>query len=106
MIQAHPAEWREGVFSDFGKWMDGWYVALVGAGWAQYQAIGWRWGSGRLIGDCGERETRRKRIVGHDWCVLQLGIGGTIRGFDIDTSYFTGNYAPRVSIQVRRGWVG
>jgi allantoicase len=26
MIQAHTAEWREGVFSDFGKWMDGWYV--------------------------------------------------------------------------------
>lgn len=36
---------------------------------------------------------------GHDWCVVQLGIQGVIRGFDVDTSYFTGDHAPRVSIQ-------
>ncbi|KAB0373621.1 hypothetical protein FD755_015280 [Muntiacus reevesi] len=45
-------------------------------------------------------QTRRKRIPGHDWCVVQLGIQGAIRGFDMDTSYFTGDHAPRVSIQV------
>ncbi|KAG8512402.1 putative allantoicase [Galemys pyrenaicus] len=44
-------------------------------------------------------ETRRKRVPGHDWCVIQLGIPGVIRGFDVDISYFTGDYAPRVSIQ-------
>ncbi|XP_006153583.1 probable allantoicase [Tupaia chinensis] len=44
-------------------------------------------------------ETRRKRIPGHDWCVIKLGVRGVIRGFDVDISYFTGNYAPRVSIQ-------
>ncbi|XP_017715768.1 PREDICTED: probable allantoicase, partial [Rhinopithecus bieti] len=44
-------------------------------------------------------ETRRKRIPGHDWCVLRLGIQGVIRGFDVDVSYFTGDYAPRMSIQ-------
>ncbi|XP_045021117.1 probable allantoicase isoform X2 [Bubalus bubalis] len=44
-------------------------------------------------------QTRRKRIPGHDWCVVQLGIQGVIRGFDVDTSYFTGDHAPRVSIQ-------
>ena len=29
----------------------------------------------------------------------QLGICGVIYGVDVDTSYFTGNYAPRISIQ-------
>lgn len=36
---------------------------------------------------------------GHDWCLIRLGVHGIIRGFDVDTSYFTGDYAPRVSIQ-------
>uniref|UniRef100_A0A8C6G8Z7 Probable inactive allantoicase n=1 Tax=Mus spicilegus TaxID=10103 RepID=A0A8C6G8Z7_MUSSI len=44
-------------------------------------------------------ETRRKRIPGHDWCVIQLGIQGIIRGIDVDISYFSGNHAPRMSIQ-------
>nr|XP_006817514.1 PREDICTED: allantoicase-like [Saccoglossus kowalevskii] len=44
-------------------------------------------------------ETRRKRIPGHDWCIIKLGIPGLIKGFDFDTSFFTGNYAPRVSVQ-------
>ena len=43
-------------------------------------------------------ESRRKREPGHDYCVLKLGIPGVIRGFDIDTSYFTGNYPPHASI--------
>ncbi|NMG63601.1 allantoicase [Azoarcus indigens] len=44
-------------------------------------------------------ETRRKRTTGHDWCLLKLGRRGIIRGFDVDTSHFTGNYAPAVSIE-------
>ncbi|KFB51999.1 hypothetical protein ZHAS_00020173 [Anopheles sinensis] len=44
-------------------------------------------------------ETRRKRIPGHDWCLLELGAPTQIAGFAIDTAFFTGNYAPRVSIQ-------
>ncbi|XP_018599045.1 allantoicase isoform X1 [Scleropages formosus] len=44
-------------------------------------------------------ETRRKRIPGHDWCIIQLGVPGVIHGFDVDTSFFTGNYAPSISIQ-------
>ncbi|XP_077009210.1 putative inactive allantoicase isoform X2 [Tamandua tetradactyla] len=44
-------------------------------------------------------ETRRKRTPGHDWCIIKLGIQGIIRGFDVDISYFLGNYAPRMSIQ-------
>lgn len=48
-------------------------------------------------------ESRRKRAPGHDWCVLRLGVPGRIRAFDIDTSFFTGNYPPQASIQ---GWEG
>ncbi|XP_076011157.1 allantoicase isoform X2 [Genypterus blacodes] len=44
-------------------------------------------------------ETRRKRIPGHDWCIIQLGVPGLIYGFDVDSSFFTGNHSPHVSIQ-------
>lgn len=43
-------------------------------------------------------ESRRKRSEGHDYCVIHLGIPGVVHGFDIDTSYFTGNYPPSASI--------
>jgi allantoicase len=44
-------------------------------------------------------ESRRKRVAGHDWALIRLGVKGIIRGFDVDTSHFTGNYPPAVSIQ-------
>ena len=44
-------------------------------------------------------ESRRKRVAGHDWALLKLGVKGVIRGFDVDTSHFTGNYPPAVSIE-------
>ena len=44
-------------------------------------------------------ESRRKRSEGHDYCVIRLGVPGVIRGFDIDTSFFTGNYPPEASIE-------
>ena len=44
-------------------------------------------------------ETRRRRGPGHDSCVIRLGLPGAIRGFDIDTSHFTGNYPPAASIE-------
>src|SRR5262245_37662296 len=37
-------------------------------------------------------ESRRRRIPGHDWCVVRLGIRGAVRGVDVDTSFFTGNF--------------
>ncbi len=45
-------------------------------------------------------ESRRRRTPGHDYCVIRLGVPGIIRGLDIDTSYFTGNYPPQASIDV------
>ena len=44
-------------------------------------------------------ETRRKRIPGHDWCIIKLGLPGRVCGIELDTSFFTGNFAPRASIQ-------
>jgi allantoicase len=44
-------------------------------------------------------ESRRKRTEGHDFCVIRLGVPGVIRGFDIDTSHFTGNFPPEASLE-------
>jgi allantoicase len=43
-------------------------------------------------------ESRRRRTPGHDDCIIRLGVPGVIRGVDIDTSYFTGNFPPQASI--------
>jgi allantoicase len=43
-------------------------------------------------------ESRRKRVPGHDWCILRLGVRGRLRGVDIDTSFFMGNHPPFASI--------
>lgn len=34
----------------------------------------------------------------YDWCIIKLGFPGSLRGFDIDTHYFTGNQAPFGSV--------
>ena len=68
MLQNHDPVWKEGVYDDNGKWMDGW-------------------------------ESRRKRGPGHDYCTVRLALPGVIKGLNIDTSYFTGNYAPSVSLE-------
>ena len=43
-------------------------------------------------------ESRRKRIPGNDHCIIRLGVPGIVHGLNIDTSFFTGNFPPRVSI--------
>lgn len=43
-------------------------------------------------------ESRRKRVPGHDWCVVKLARPGRLAGIDIDTSFFTGNYPPAASL--------
>jgi allantoicase len=45
-------------------------------------------------------ESRRKRIPGHDHCVVRLGVPGLVAGFEIDTSHFTGNYPPGAEIEI------
>ena len=67
LIESAPPVFKDGVYDDHGKWMDGW-------------------------------ESRRKREPGHDYCVIRLGVPGVIRGFTIDTRFFTGNFPPHASI--------
>jgi allantoicase len=67
LLRAAPAEWREGVYTERGKWMDGW-------------------------------ETRRRRSPGHDWCIVRLGLPGTVRGVVVDTTFFRGNYPEECSL--------
>ena len=67
LLKPGPPEWREGAYTERGKWMDGW-------------------------------ETRRRRTPGHDWAIVRLGLPGIVRGVVIDTSFFTGNYPERASI--------
>src|SRR5581483_5397094 len=62
LITASAPRWIEGRYTDRGKWMDGW-------------------------------ETRRRRDEGtHDWCVIRLGARGIVRGVDVETTHFKGNY--------------
>ncbi len=44
-------------------------------------------------------ETRRRREPGHDWCVIALGIPGSVRSVTVDTSHFTGNYPEAFSLE-------
>ena len=69
LLKPTAPEWREGEFTERGKWMDGW-------------------------------ETRRRRTPGHDWAIIRLGAPGILSGVVIDTTYFTGNYPERASIDV------
>ncbi|MFP2959861.1 allantoicase [Myxococcus sp. 1LA] len=43
-------------------------------------------------------ESRRKRVPGHDWCILKLGLPGVVRGVDIDTNHFLGNFPEYASV--------
>jgi len=44
-------------------------------------------------------ETRRRREQGSDAAIVRLGCGGVVRRVVVDTSWFTGNYPPEVSVE-------
>ncbi len=44
-------------------------------------------------------ETRRRRQLGHDWCLLRLGVAGVVAFIDVDTRHFTGNYPPGAAVE-------
>ena len=44
-------------------------------------------------------ESRRRRVPGHDWCIVELGMRGVVRGVNVDTSHFTGNFPSHCSIE-------
>lgn len=44
-------------------------------------------------------ETRRRRGSGHDWVVVKLGLAGSLREVEVDTTHFKGNYPESCSIE-------
>ena len=44
-------------------------------------------------------ETRRRREPGSDYAIVRLGVAGVVRGVAVDTSWFTGNFPPHVSVE-------
>ncbi len=44
-------------------------------------------------------ETRRRRNGGYDHAIVKLGLPGEIKGIDIATTHFTGNYPPAASLE-------
>ncbi len=73
LIAPAPPRWIEGRYTDRGKWMDGW-------------------------------ETRRRRDEGtHDWCIVRLGARGRVRGVDIETTHFKGNFPESAAIDAGDG---
>ncbi len=44
-------------------------------------------------------ESRRKRVPGHDYCIIQLATSGRIHEVDIDTNHFLGNHPPFASLE-------
>jgi allantoicase len=70
LIKPEAPIWMEGKYTERGKWMDGW-------------------------------ETRRRRDAGdHDWCIVRLGVRGIVRGVDVDTAFFKGNYPESCAIDL------
>lgn len=44
-------------------------------------------------------ETKRRRDDNNDWCIIRLGMKGTIRRVLLDTAHFKGNYPDSFSLQ-------
>ncbi len=44
-------------------------------------------------------ESRRRRDGKNDFCFIRLGAESIINSFNIDTTHFTGNFAPGISVQ-------
>jgi len=70
LIKAAPPVWREGEYTDRGKWMDGWET----------------------------RRRRDLGPDAHDWCLIRLGARGIARGVDVETAFFTGNHPESCAI--------
>ena len=72
LLRPSAAIWKEGKYTDRGKWMDGWETM--------------RRRSPRL-----EEE--------FDWCIVRLGAAGRIRGVTVDTAFFRGNFPSHCAIE-------
>ena len=48
-------------------------------------------------------ESRRRRGVGFDWCIVRLAVPGRVLGFELDTRHFTGNFPPGAALDGATG---
>ncbi|MGE0547864.1 MAG: allantoicase [Kofleriaceae bacterium] len=71
LLKPAEAVWKDHVYTDRGKWMDGWETRR-----RRPQ------GSLTLPGESDD----------HDWCFVRLGMPGRIAGIVVDTAFFRGNY--------------
>lgn len=72
LIRAAAPVWKEGIYTDDGKWMDGWET----------------------------RRRRSPRLEEKfDWCIIRLGMPGEIKGVVVDTAYFKGNFPSHCSLE-------
>lgn len=76
LVKSDAPVFKEGHFVATGQWMDGWES---------------RRSFGRAYRRDGERD--------YDWCILRLGLAGTIRGVDVDTRHFRGNAPEFASLE-------
>ncbi len=44
-------------------------------------------------------ESRRKRVPGHDYAIMRLGVPGVVRAVVLDTAFFRGNYPQAFSLE-------
>ena len=71
LLKPAAAVWKDHVYTDRGKWMDGWETR-------RYRPID------------GVAPGPESSI--HDSCIVRLGLPGVIRGVVIDTAWFRGNF--------------
>lgn len=72
LLKSAAPVWKEGIYTDLGKWMDGWET----------------------------RRRRSPRLEEKfDWCIIRLGMPGEIKGVVVDTAFFCGNYPSHCSIE-------
>jgi allantoicase len=75
LIKHGAPVWIEGKYTDRGKWMDGWET----------------------------RRLREPRAEPYDWCVIRLGAAGIVRGVDVETTHFKGNYPESCAVDAGDG---
>lgn len=72
LLKPAAAVWKEGKYTERGKWMDGW-----------------------------ETMRRRSPRLDEefDWCIIRLGAAGRVKNVTVDTSFFRGNFPSHCSIE-------
>jgi allantoicase len=80
--------------------MDGWETArkrTAGNDWC-VSRVGTTCRADKHVGDA-SIIFKATILANYYRCILRLGVPGKIEGFEVNTAFFTGNYAPMISIQ-------